>query len=146
MSNIASALRFIDYIVEKVEFYNNLSFNGEDIKLDFDISSNVKFIEDENNTFLLKLDLKIFENAEEKGYPFSMNLSVTGIFEIDNVDEDTKHSFAEMNSVAILFPYLRAIVSNYSANANVQPLILPPINVVQYMNEKKNKDISGGND
>ena len=32
--------------------------------------------------------------------------------------------------MAILFPYIRALVSTFTANANVPPLILPPINVV----------------
>lgn len=144
MSNIVSSLRFIDYIVEKIEFHNNLDFEGEDVELQFDISSNVKFMEDKKHTFLLNLDVNIFKNAEQKGYPFSMDLSVKGIFEMDKVDENLKHSFVEMNSVAILFPYVRAIVSTYSANANVHPLILPPINVVKYINDKKNK--AGEND
>lgn len=137
MSNIASSLRFIDYIVNKVEFYSNSNFEDTPIKIDFDISSSVEFIEDENNTFLLKLDASIFKDAEKKGYPFSMNISITGIFELENSDIENKEKFAELNAVAILFPYLRSLVSTYSSNSNVQPLILPPINVAKYINYKK---------
>lgn len=139
MSNIGSSLRFIDYIVNKVEFYTNPNFEDKPIKIDFDISSNVEFIEDENNTFLLKLDAKIFKDAEEKGYPFSMNISITGIFELENSDVENKEMLSELNAVAILFPYLRSLVSTYSSNSNVQPLILPPINIVKYMNSKSAK-------
>lgn len=43
--------------------------------------------------------------------------------------EKQKEELTTKNTVAILFPYIRALVSNYTANANVPPLILPPINV-----------------
>lgn len=41
------------------------------------------------------------------------------------------------NAVAILFPYVRALISSYTANANVTPLVLPPINVNQLLRNKK---------
>lgn len=137
MGELKSSLRFINYIVEKVEFYNNPESKEETFKIDFDIDSSVNFIDD--NKFLLNLDVKIFENAKENGYPFSMNVSITGMFEIDNVDNKVKHIFAEKNAVAIIFPYVRALVSTYTSISNVQPIILPPINVAKYIEDKKGK-------
>lgn len=131
-----SQLRFIDYIVEKVEFYNNFNDN-EDVDLDFDISSEIELSGDEDNIFLTRLNIEIFRDAKKNGYPFSMNLTISGIFEFENIDEEMKKSFMEVNSVAILFPYARAIVSSYTANSNVTPLILPAINVVNYIRNKK---------
>lgn len=131
-----SQLRFIDYIVEKVEFYNNFNDN-EDVELDFDISSEIELSGDEDNIFLTRLNISIFRDAKKNGYPFSMNLTISGIFEFENIDEEMKKSFMEVNSVAILFPYARAIVSSYTANSNVTPLILPAINVVNYIRNKK---------
>ena len=139
MDNMKSSLKFIDYIVNKVEFYNNPNFEDKPIKIDFDISNNIEFMEDENNTFLLTLNAKVFREPEKNGYPFSMNISITGIFEIAESDIKNKKSFAEVNAIAILFPYLRSLVSTYSANSNIQPLILPPINVVKYMESKNEK-------
>lgn len=131
MDNIKSTLKFIDYYVNKVEFYNNEYFEDAPVEIDFKISNNIEYMEgDKNNTFLVTLDSTIFGDAVVKNYPFSMNISLTGIFQIDGDDIENKESFAEVNSVAILFPYLRAIVSTYTSNANIQPLILPPINVV----------------
>lgn len=139
MNNVGSSLRFIDYVVNKVEFYINPNFEDKPIKIDFDISSNVEFIQDKNNTFLLHLDARIFKDAEKNGYPFSMNINITGIFELESSELENKEKFAELNAVAILFPYLRSLVSTYSSNSNVQPLILPPINVVKYMKSKNTK-------
>lgn len=135
MENIKSTLRFIDYYVNKVEFYNNEKFEDAPVPIDFKIKKSIEYKQDEDNTFLVTLESKIFENPQENNYPFNMNISITGIFEIDDRDSTNIENFAEVNSVAILFPYLRSIVSTYTANANVQPLILPPINVVSMMQD-----------
>ena len=74
----------------------------------------------------------------DRNYPFSMKLEITGVFEIENnATEVEARGLAETNAIAILFPYLRAMVTTYSANANVEPIIIPPINVLKMVNDKK---------
>ncbi|MBC8581204.1 protein-export chaperone SecB [Zhenhengia yiwuensis] len=137
-TNIKSKLRFINYVVNKVEFYMNPKFTGDAVSLDFDIEREIKFLEDEDNTVLVKLEADIFPLAEYKNYPFSMKLEITGVFEIENnATEVEARGLAETNAIAILFPYLRAMVTTYSANANVEPIIIPPINVLKMVNDKK---------
>lgn len=47
----------------------------------------------------------------------------------------------EPNAIAILYPYVRSIISTYTTNSNVDPIILPTINVVEMLKqEKNNKD------
>ena len=140
MENSKSSLRFIDYYVNEVQFYNNHAFKGESIQLDFDITHNIEYTEDEENTFLVILNIDIFDNAKENNYPFTMNVSITGVFQTNIEDTNSIKNFAEINSIAILFPYLRSIVSTYTANANIQPLILPPINVVNMLKENNKND------
>ena len=140
MGNIKSTLRFIDYYVDEIEFYNNKFFEERTVAIDFSISHEIEYKEDENNTFFVTLTTIIFDDAIDNNYPFTMKVSLTGIFEIDNEDIDNINKFAEVNSIAILFPYLRSIVSTYTANANVQPLILPPINVVNMLKEDNEND------
>lgn len=140
MENSTSSLRFIDYYVNEVQFYNNYAFKGESIKLDFDITHSIEYTEDEENTFLVTLNIDIFDNAKENNYPFTMNVSITGIFQTNIEDVYRIKKFAEINSIAILFPYLRSIVSTYTSNANVQPLILPPINVVNMLKDNRKND------
>lgn len=135
MANMESVLTFINYTVQKIEFYNNPECNGDNFKIKFDIDSNVKFVN--NNDFLLTLYTEIFPNAKENNYPFSMTIVVTGMFTIKNEDNKTKQIFAEKNAVAILFPYIRALISTYTSASNIQPVILPPINVASYIENKK---------
>lgn len=141
MSNISSVLKFNDYIVDKVEFCNNIEFDSENVELKIDIDDTIEF-KDDKNTFFLHLKTKIFPDAVKNNYPFSMNIAITGIFhfnEDENISEIDKQKFARINSIAILFPYVRALVSTYTASANIQPLILPPINVVKYVKDKINQ-------
>lgn len=140
MEKTKSSLRFIDYYVDEVQFYNNQLFEERTVQLDFHISHNIEYTEDENNTFFVTLNIVIFDNAKENNYPFTMNVSITGIFQTNIEDVDSIKKFAEINSIAILFPYLRSIVSTYTANANIQPLILPPINVVNMLKEDNKND------
>lgn len=67
-----------------------------------------------------------------------MSVNLTGIFELDGIDIDKREIYAEVNAVAILFPYIRALVSNFTANANVAPLILPTVNVMKMLTDKNN--------
>lgn len=133
MDNKKSALRFIDYYVNEIEFYNNKLFKDRPVKIDISISHEIEYNEDENNSFQVTLTIVLFKDAIRNNYPFSMNISLTGIFEIDGEDIDNIERYAEINSIAILFPYVRSLISTYTANANVQPLILPPINVVNML-------------
>ena len=123
MEELKSALIFERYIVDKVNFIRNEKFDFEQKpKIQFSVSKSVSKI---NNKMEVTVDTKIFEDAKDNNYPFEMQVQVTGFFTIKNED---KIDF-EPNAVAILYPYIRAIVSTYTASANVNALILPPINV-----------------
>lgn len=134
-----SALRFSNYIVNSVEFYTNHEFEENPVSIDFNIKRKVVMSEDDNNTMYVTLNISIFENAKDRNYPFSMKVSLTGIFEVDDIATEQAFNLAEINAVAILFPYLRSLISTYTANANVQPLILPPINVVKLIETQARK-------
>lgn len=133
---IKSVLRFENYIVKKVLFEYNLQYNNEeaiDIKFDVDADYCVK---EEDGSMQVTLETYVFNGEDKTKYPFSMEMEVVGFFSISNVSEEQIENF-KPNAVAILFPYVRALISSYTANANVTPLILPPINVNQLLRSKK---------
>lgn len=132
-------LRFKDYIVNNIEFRNNVSFVEKPVEIDFDINSEVNFINE--SEFLLGIEVELFREAEKNNYPFNFKVEIIGSFEIECDDEDKKNILSEQNSVAILFPYVRALISTYTSASNVVPIILPPINVVKYLQNKKLRGI-----
>lgn len=131
-----SNLKFINYYVNNVEFYNNELFEEGTIEIDMKMNKDIKYLDDDENTVLVTVNAKIFEGAEKNNYPFTMNISITGIFQIEDITDEHSKELAEVNSIAILFPYLRSLVSTYTANANVPPLILPPINVLKLVGDE----------
>ena len=135
MSKNLSTLKFENYIVENVEFKANLNYSGEKREIDIDLD-NSYHVEEDN--FISILELEVFPKAEENDFPFNMKVKLIGLFKVDiNEKDSVKNSFIEKNSITILFPYLRSIVSTYTANSNIVTTILPPINVIKYLEEKK---------
>lgn len=124
MEKYQSVLRFIRYEVNEIYFKNNGKFklNKEGTPIDLKIKPTVD-IEDKNMN--ITLQIVIFEGAEQNNKPFEMKVKITGYFMAEGCNPET----LKANAIAILYPYVRAIVSTYTANANITPLILPTINV-----------------
>lgn len=137
-SEIKSCLKFIDYKVEALEFDLNKTFDADAVDVDFNIESNVDILEKKQAA--VRLELKIFPEAEKNNYPFTMKLVLVGLFEIVNYDISEGMYIFEKNAIAILFPYIRSLVSTITANVNVPPLILPPINVVSFLESRKHAE------
>ena len=132
MEEINSVLIFKKYIVNKVIFEKNENYNFKDgEKIHFKVKDEVK---KEKNKMEVKLIVNIFENSKVNNYPFEMEVQVTGFFEIENDKENIDFI---PNAIAILYPYIRAIVSTYTASSNVNSLILPTINVNAMLEKQK---------
>lgn len=130
MDKFKSKLIFNKYIVKEIKFKYNENFKEKPVEILFNISKNIKY---ENNKMNVDLKVDIFEDNDK--YPFYMTVSIRGYFSIENNGE--KINF-EPNAVAILYPYIRSIVSTYTAEANVMPLILPVINVNKLIEDSEN--------
>ena len=133
MSNeIKSKLAFVNYKVKEVILRENDKFQNsvEPIEIGFDLTH--KTIKEENNMKII-LKTEIFKNAEKNNYPFYMSVTIEGKLKTEGDDIEK----FEINGIALLFPYLRSIISTYTANSNMPTLILPPINVGNYYKEHK---------
>lgn len=137
MAEYESVLKFDSYTVDKINFNRNdkFEYKNKPIKIDFGIKKS-KIVEDDK--MIIKLYIELFKDAEENNYPFEMSVDITGYFTISDPTE--KINF-EPNAIAILYPYIRSIVSTYTVNANIGPIILPAINVNEMIKkEQEDKD------
>lgn len=126
--DLKSVLSFEHYIVESVDFKVNLKFEKKSkVDVTFDLKRNVEYNE-KSRVGVVSVTTTLFEGFQEKNYPFYMQIKVIGYFKIETSKHDPV-DLLRVNAVAILFPYIRALVSTYTAGANIQPLILPAINV-----------------
>lgn len=100
--------------------------NGKDIFVAFDPKG---VFHKNNSSYELTIGFNAFDNKENKGQPFVF-VRCIGIFKFQNVDNLSEiPSFFYKNSIAILFPYLRAYVSLVTNQANIPPLVLPTMNL-----------------
>ena len=75
---------------------------------------------------IVVLECKI-EHKDDSPKPFNLTARFVGVFEVENMttDED-KRTFA-INATETMFPYLRAAVTNLTADALINPLTLPVV-------------------
>ncbi len=129
-------ISFEGYEVQKIEFNKNPKYqhNEDGIRLNFTLKEGHE-LENDGKKLVLGLGVSLFSKAEENNYPFSLNVEIVGTFE----SEDKQIENYIPNAVAILFPYLRTAISNITLTANVPPLILPTINVNDYLSQNNEK-------
>lgn len=134
MEKLESVLRFDKYIVDEVVFKSNPDFNPTDdkLKINFSIKKNVEH--KNNGEMIVSLQVNIFEKANEKNYPFEMMVQLRGFFTMSDSTINL-----DSNAIAILYPYIRSIVSVYTSSINVPPLILPVINVNALIEQLENE-------
>ncbi|MFQ7001573.1 MAG: protein-export chaperone SecB [Clostridium sp.] len=137
----SSMIRFLGYRIKQIDFKLNEEFfnnrKNEQLKMDLDFDFEKEEVDDK-----LKLIVKviIFKNYTESERPFTLEVSIMGNFIFDkNVDTRTKEKLIYTNAIAILYPYLRMIVSNITSNIGITPVILPVINISKYWADKMNK-------
>lgn len=135
MEKYNSVLKFNNYIVNEIKYKTNKEFKGSDEGTTININI-VPKIDIKDNNMSITLITNIFSNALENNYPFEMQIDITGDF---STEGDSPDKFVR-NAIAILYPYVRAIVSTYTSSANISPLILPAINVNKLIENQEKKD------
>ena len=60
----------------------------------------------------------------------SLEIVVSGIFEFQaELEQEQKDIIVTKNTVAILFPYLRSQVTLMTAQPDIEPVVIPAINI-----------------
>lgn len=137
--NSISKLRFENYIVKKIKFDLNESFSGNsELELAFKFNHELQLDYEEKRAVVV-LDCILFENSIKNDYPFGLEVSLLGFFEFDtNLEENQIINLLEVNGTAILFPYLRSLITTITSNVGIRPIIIPTMNIVEMIrnNEK----------
>jgi preprotein translocase subunit SecB len=133
LKNYESKLKFINYVVDTVEFRNNPNFEANEVSIDFNIRP--EYINDDGDLIVI-LEVDVFKDAVANNYPFELSIRMIGYFKLEGEGDADK--FRE-NALAIMYPYVRALVTGYTSNSNVSPLILPVINVNAMFNRNEKK-------
>ncbi|MDE6690558.1 MAG: protein-export chaperone SecB [Clostridia bacterium] len=97
-----------------------------DIKPQF--ARQVRKPNDNKKLVFISLAVKI-ESTEQEPKPFDINVNLVGVYELEKEDytQQEERAFV-IEATQMLYPYLRATVTNLTAQAYVTPLNLPVIN------------------
>jgi len=136
-ANKEPGILFNNVMLQKCNFELRAVKDGslkKNMKIDFKINN--RFSENKEKLFT---DLGISIGKEDAEMPFLLEVVMTGIFSVDEKNINLNlETFSKNNAPAIIFPYLREFVTNITSRANFKPpIILPPMNIVKMMTERK---------
>ena len=120
------ALRQI--LAEELNFSLNRVKIEKDTKIEIkpQFSRTVRRANENDKIWFLSLDVKV-ESTETEPKPFNLNARLVGIFEAEEIENDLDRQDLVINMTEIVYPYLRAAVSALTANAFINPMVLPVI-------------------
>jgi len=140
MNKNKSVLEFDSYYIDEFVFKKNENFT-KDQNQKIDVDLNFEFNTERNqDNFKRIVTCYIFdENYVENNKPFYLKLKIYGIFSLADYDENNrKHKeIIKKNTLAILFPYIRSIISHMTLEMQVGPVQMPPMNINHFFDEEK---------
>lgn len=130
-----AAFSIVNYQFDKVHI--DLSkHNSNDLKLGFE-TSGVYFVE--NQSFEITFQVIVKHNDDTEAF---VQIQCRGQFKFDNISTfEEIPDFFYRNSIAILFPYVRAYLSLVTTQANVPGIILPTLNLSHLENDLRKNTI-----
>lgn len=114
--------------VEELSFKLNKVRLAPNDKLDIkpQFSRQMRKINGNDKLNCIVLTMKI-ESTEAEPKPFDINVTLVGVFNVTEVKNQDEERRFVIEATKTLYPYLRAAVSNLTANAHIPPLYLPVI-------------------
>lgn len=119
--------------VKKVLFETNSDFQfSADIKLDIDTHVQVmrSCVPDECHAQVV-LNLSIFKKIVKEEAPFQIEVEIEGLFNWSEEAEENPefiNRVLKQNAAAVLYSYIRPLITNLTVEANMPPLVIPLMN------------------
>lgn len=110
--------------IEDMNFQRTTVVSGTVRLTKSSIGKNIETIDE--NDYKCSLAFKMSDDEEST----FLEIVVSGIFEFKaDLEPDLKEVIITKNTMAILFPYLRSQVTLLTAQPDIEPVVLPPINI-----------------
>lgn len=117
-------------LIAKKIFIEEMSFKREN-----EIEGVIRFSNTRIGKTLKKLNDDKYKcslslNMSDSSESAKLKIIVSGIFEFNlGFDDEQKETIITKNTMAILFPYLRAQITIMTSQPDVEPVVLPAINI-----------------
>ena len=126
MKKQEAQFRFIDFKVIKSIYQIDVPKFKQGGKLDVNIKFPAELDYAQGQPIAFPMEVLI-ENEDKS---LRIQVGIIGVFESD-VDITKEKSFIEVSAPAIIFPYIRAYVSNLTSMSGIQPILLPTYNMTK---------------
>ncbi|MEH6888453.1 protein-export chaperone SecB [Bacillus sp. JJ864] len=127
-------LQFKDYHVMNMSYKFN-PYNAEEENLSPDFSYNIQKNSEDPKQAIVSLTFHIGDETLEDSSIY-VSVTIAGEFEVfDEDDEEQIDMLYKVNAIAILYPYLRSIVSEITSKGTSSPIILPTMNIAAMFNQ-----------
>lgn len=124
-------LKLNELVFDEINFKRLGTRNENELEVSFTICIGTNI----SDSDMKKVSVKV--NGEKKD-EYTFEIQVSGFFLYEG---DANDAIVQQNAVAIVMPYLRSEVSLLTAQPGVDPIVLPPFNIVEMMNEGKTNGI-----
>lgn len=128
-------MEFISYKVEKISYVLNEAYNSEKVSNGFpNIAINIARSEKNRNKFNIILGVKY---GLENNLPYLVEIIIRGFFETNDElkNDDTKLQVVLSNGSAIMYPYMRSLITDITSKSDFSAIILPTINFYEYISK-----------
>ena len=113
---------------EEISFkLNRIKLNPED-RLDIkpQFSRQVRKVNGNEKLNFISLSVKI-ESTDAEPKPFNIDVTIVGIFEVEDVHGEQEERKFVIEATKIVYPYLRAHVTNINSSSFIAPINMPVI-------------------
>ncbi len=125
MENNKAGLIFNSFHVVKTVFERNT------LNLDYSVSVNIQhnINTETNNEKVFIVSFLVTLKTEESELPFILEVEAAGVFSIVGEPNETEYNnFLRISAPSILYPYIRAYISNFTLSVGINPIVLPTVN------------------
>lgn len=138
---VNSVLSLHQILIDKIVFERNDDCSKLPDNMSFEFNSKLCYADDKEN-YRLIVDVALGNGADKDIF---MNVVMSGFFSFDTdseLDQTYKEKLIQENTLAIMFPYIRSVITTITSQTGIQPVILPLINIVGLLEQQKMKEES----
>lgn len=135
-----ASLQFLKFDVSKVIFNRLTNFNGGDF--DVNVEQTTQVNDSDKNHFQAVFIVSI--SVKDEPSIFSLQVQAVGEFRIHGEIEPAVYAnYQNISAPSIVYPYIRAFISNLVMQTGMTPIILPPLNFSARPEPKKDEELKG---
>ena len=125
-------MKFYGYDVEKLKYKKNRCYNGQNIEIPLSPEFLIRIVFSNDNPlkFNIIIGIRIGYSDVENELPFKVEAIIRGFYEMKQEEAHMKDLiiFCIRSGSAILYPYLRSIITDITSKGKHTPIILPTLN------------------